>query len=89
MQVVNVFLCRSARESALAQNPLRNRLILFGLAVEIALILVIVYTTPGNRLFGTAPVALEVWLYVLPFAAAMLLFEELRKLAVCRASLHC
>jgi calcium-translocating P-type ATPase len=86
MQVVNVFLCRSERGSILATSPLGNRLILLGLAAEIGLILLIDYTSPGNRLFGTAPIAPDVWLHVLPFAAAMLLLEELRKLIVRRTS---
>jgi hypothetical protein len=46
---------------------------------EVGLILFIVYTAWGNRLFGTAPIAGEVWLFVLPFALGMLLLEELRK----------
>ena len=47
--------------------------------MELALILAIVYTAPGNAVFGTAPIALEVWLFMLPFAAAMLALEEGRK----------
>jgi sodium/potassium-transporting ATPase subunit alpha len=79
MQVVNVFLCRSERASALTRGLLLNRLILAGIAVEIALILVIDYTPWGNSLFGTAPIPLQAWLYVVPFALAMLLCEEFRK----------
>jgi len=79
MQVVNIFLCRSERGSAFARGFLRNRLILPGIAVEIALILLIDYTPWGNRLIGTAPISLNVWLSVVPFALAMLALEELRK----------
>ncbi len=79
MQVVNVFLCRSEHASAFAASRGRNRLILLGLAAEIGLILVIDYTGFGNHWFGTAPIAASVWLFVLPFAVAMLLAEELRK----------
>jgi magnesium-transporting ATPase (P-type) len=79
MQVVNVYLCRSERASVFAASFIGNRLILLGLAVEIALILAIDYTTWGNRWFGTAPIPLSVWLFVLPFAAAMLALEEGRK----------
>ena len=79
MQIVNVFLCRSPTASIFSLGPFGNRLILGGVLVEIAIILLIVYTGPGNALFGTAPVGAEVWLFVLPFALAMLLFEEGRK----------
>ena len=61
-----------------------NPLILWGIAVELALILAIVYTPAGNAIFGTAPVAAAVWGLVLPFACAMLLLEEGRKLVVRR-----
>ncbi len=83
-QVVNVFLCRSERESVLARRLFDNPLILVGIAVEIGLIMLIVYTGAGNAVFGTAPLAWETWLMVLPFAAAMLLAEELRKWIVRR-----
>lgn len=52
---------------------------MWGVACELALALAIVYTPLGNRLFGTAPLAPEAWLFMLPFAAAMLLLEEARK----------
>ena len=79
MQVVNVFLCRSRRESAFRFSLLSNPLILVGLAVELTLILLIDYTPWGNAVFGTAPIPLAAWLFMLPFALAMLLLEEARK----------
>jgi len=78
-QVVNVFLCRHPRESAFAFGLLSNPLILWGIAIEIALILSIAYTSWGNVVFGTAPIGPEAWLFMLPFAAAMLALEEGRK----------
>src|SRR5512144_3384014 len=42
-QVVNVFLCRSERETVFRESPFSNRMILWGVATEIVLILVIVY----------------------------------------------
>ena len=84
MQVVNVFLCRSERGSTFTRGIFFNRLILAGIAVETALILFIDYTSWGNSLFGTTPISIDVWLYVVPFALAMLLLEELRKALVRR-----
>jgi calcium-translocating P-type ATPase len=79
MQVVNVHLCR-ARWTSLFSMPLfGNRLITAGIVTEIVLILVIVYTPAGHALFGTAPIAWSVWLFVVPFAIGMLLLEEARK----------
>jgi magnesium-transporting ATPase (P-type) len=78
MQVVNVFLCRDPRASAFGARPV-NSLIYAGIAFELALILAIIYTWPGNALVGTAPIGIETWLFILPFAGAMLLLEEGRK----------
>jgi len=33
----------------------------------------------GNALFGTAPLAVHVWWFMLPFPLAMLALEELRR----------
>jgi calcium-translocating P-type ATPase len=79
-QVVNVFLCRDPLRSAFSPGLASNPFILWGIAFELALLAAIVYTPWGQALFGTAALPLEVWLYVLPFAAAMLALEEGRKL---------
>jgi len=79
-QVVNVFLCRDPRASTFSDGLLGNRLILLGVAVEIALLLAIVYTPWGQLIFGTAALPIDAWLFMLPFAAAMLLLEEARKI---------
>ncbi len=80
MQVVNVFLCRDPARSAFPFGFVSNPLILWGIAFELALIAAIVYTPWGQALFGTAALPPEVWVYVLPFALAMLALEEARKL---------
>ncbi|HET9359693.1 MAG TPA: cation-transporting P-type ATPase [Vicinamibacterales bacterium] len=82
MQVVNVHLCRSRRTSIVSRPLFGNVLITAGIVAEVALILAIDYTAPGNSIFGTAPVGYEVWLVVLPLAAAMLILEEIRKASV-------
>jgi calcium-translocating P-type ATPase len=79
MQIANVFLCRSDRRSAFAFGLFSNKLIVAGIAAEIALILLIDYTPWGNALFGTAPIPFAVWLFIIPFAFGMLALEELRK----------
>ncbi|MEA3187573.1 MAG: sodium/potassium-transporting ATPase subunit alpha [Chthoniobacter sp.] len=79
MQIANVFLCRSDRQALFARGLFSNKLILAGIATEIALILLIDYTPWGNALFGTAPIPLAVWFFIIPFALGMLALEELRK----------
>jgi len=84
MQVVNVFLCRSERKSVFSPGGLNNPFLLGGVAAEIGLLLLIDYTSWGNRIFGTAPLAKEVWLFMVPFAVGMLALEEFRKWRVRR-----
>jgi magnesium-transporting ATPase (P-type) len=79
MQVVNVFLCRSDWGSAFAFGLRSNPLLLWGIALELLLILAIDYTPWGNVLFGTAPIPAGVWLFAVPFALGMLVLEEGRK----------
>jgi sodium/potassium-transporting ATPase subunit alpha len=61
-----------------------NPLITAGILAELALVAAIDYTKLGNATFGTAPIGYRVWLSVLPFAVAMLAFEEARKAVVRR-----
>ena len=79
MQIVNVFLCRSATRSVFSIGLLGNALIIFGMASEIAVVLLINYSPWGNALLGTAPVGVGVWVFIIPFAAGMFILEELRK----------
>ncbi len=79
LQMVNVFLCRSARRSVFAMRWLDNRLIVGGVGFAALSILFIVYSPWGNALFGTAPLDRGVWLFILPFAVLLLALEEARK----------
>ena len=84
MQIVNVFLCRSATRSVFSTGLGGNPLILFGVLSEVAILLLLNYTSWGNSLLGTAPIGWGVWALFLPFGAGMLILEELRK-ALARA----
>jgi calcium-translocating P-type ATPase len=78
-QVVNVFLCRSERDSVATTGLGGNPLLLAGVALEVLALAAFVYTPWGNAILGTAPLAPAVWAFLFPFAAAMLALEELRK----------
>ncbi len=79
MQIVNVFLCRRTTRSVVSIGLLGNPLIMWGVTLEITLIVLIDYTSWGNLIFGTAPIAAKVWLFVIPFGVVLLVTEELRK----------
>jgi sodium/potassium-transporting ATPase subunit alpha len=79
MQIANVYLCRSTSRSLLATGLFGNRLIVWGVILEVTMVLLIDYTPWGNELLNTAPVAAAVWLFIVPFAAGLVVLEELRK----------
>lgn len=83
-QVINVFLCRHPRQTAMRLGQKTNPLLFWGIALELGLILGIVYTPWGQEAFGTAALAPQVWLYVIPLVLGMGLAEETRKWAVRR-----
>ncbi len=84
MQIGNVFACRSSRESIFRLGFFSNRLIIIGIAVEVLLSIFIVYHPFGNKIFGTAPLGLDVWLILIPFSIVLLAAEELRKFYIRR-----
>jgi calcium-translocating P-type ATPase len=79
MQIANVFVCRSATRSVRSTGVLGNPLIAWGVVLEIVLIVLIAYTPWGNALVGTTPIPPRVWVFVIPFAAALVLIDEARK----------
>ncbi|MEW6215363.1 MAG: cation-transporting P-type ATPase, partial [Nitrospirota bacterium] len=82
MQIGNVFACRSSRESIFRLGFFSNKLITIGIVVEVILSAFIIYHPFGNKIFGTAPLSLNVWLILIPFSAGLLAAEEIRKLYV-------
>ncbi len=78
-QIGNVFACRSEKESVFSVGFFKNRLVLFGMLVEIALILFLTYMPFMQKVFGLAPLGLREWLFLLFFPVIMLLMEEGRK----------
>jgi len=66
----------------LTENPL----LLLGLAVELGLLLLIVYTPPGNRIFATQAFDSGVWVVLVFLALSFGALEELRKYFVRRGS---
>jgi sodium/potassium-transporting ATPase subunit alpha len=84
-QVANVFTCRSAIISLTTLGFFSNPLVLFGVAIELALAGLIIYTPLGNAIFGCAPVGINVWLLLIPFALLLLAADETRKYFVRQA----
>lgn len=84
-QLANVFTCRSPNLSLFAMGIFSNRLVLVGIAIELMLAGLVIYTPLGNTLFGCLPVDAKVWLLLLPFGLLLLVADELRKVFVRRS----
>ena len=86
-QLANVFTCRSPSISITTLGLFSNPLVLVGIATELALAGIIIYTPVGNAIFGCAPVSADVWLMLVPFALLLLVADETRKFFVRRTYL--
>ena len=78
-QIANVLICRTRRQSILSAGIFSNKLIMAGIAVELALVAAISHAPFLQPFFGTAPIG---WFEIslgLPFAAMILLADEFRR----------
>jgi Ca2+-transporting ATPase len=87
-QIGDLFAQRTARASAFRIAWFKNRLIWIGIATELVLILLIVYTPFLNTFIGTAPFPLANWLFLFAWMPALLLVDEVRKFLVRHSSPH-
>ncbi len=78
-QIVNVFVCRHPLAPAWSFGLRSNPLLLAGLGVELLLLMLIVYSVPGQWLFATAPFDAALWWLIAPLALLPGLAEEGRK----------
>ena len=78
-QIGNVFACRAEKESVFNVGFFKNKLVLFGILTEIALILFLTYTSFMQNIFGLAPLGWREWGFLLVFPVIVLLMEEGRK----------
>jgi magnesium-transporting ATPase (P-type) len=81
-QVGNVFACRTERESIFRTGLFANRLVLWGIATELIVTALLIYTPFLQKLFGLAPLGIREWAFLLAFAPLLLLLEEGRKWVV-------
>jgi Ca2+-transporting ATPase len=87
-QIGDLFAQRTERASTFRIAWFKNRLIWIGIATELVLIFLIVYTPLLNVFIGTAPFPLKNWLFLFAWMPALLLVDEVRKFLVRRTSAH-
>jgi magnesium-transporting ATPase (P-type) len=80
-QVGAAFACRSSHQSSWRLGFASNRWLLIGIAVEVALLLLLIYALPLQSVFGLAPLGIEHWLLLAAFGPLLLVCEEGRKAA--------
>ncbi len=78
-QIGNVFNCRTERTSVFKKGLFTNRMILWGIAAELAIVAVWVYVPGMHALFNTAPLGWREWLFLIAIPPVMLSVDELRK----------
>lgn len=83
-QIGNVFACRTETESVFKVGLLTNRLILWGILLELLIISVLIYVPFLQGIFNLAPIGLREWGFLFAFAPLLLLMEEGRKWLVRR-----
>jgi magnesium-transporting ATPase (P-type) len=87
-QVGAVMAWRTNRESVRAVGLLSNRIILAGIAVEIALVALLAYTPGLDEVFHTSDLSGWEWLFLMVWPPVVLGAEELRKAVLRRRSAH-
>lgn len=78
-QVGNAFACRSAKTSSLRLPLLGNRLLLAGVASQIAILVAVVYARPLAHVFDFAGLGWREWLFLLAILPVLPLADEGRK----------
>ncbi len=78
-QIGNLFAQRSEQSSIFRTGFGGNRLIWLGIAVELLLIVALVYLPPLQQIFETAAFAPHYWLILLALAPLLLIADECRK----------
>ena len=83
-QVGAVFCCRTQTESVFSISPFNNRLIIGGVAFEIALLAALMYVPALRSVFDTAPLPPQAILYAITCIPVIILLDEMRKLLLRR-----
>ena len=78
-QIANGLSCRSTTESLFTIGWWNNRYYWGGVAVELALLVLLIFFTPLSKLFGTASFDPIYWWAVLAVMGIVLIAEEVRK----------
>jgi magnesium-transporting ATPase (P-type) len=85
-QVGTAFASRTERASLWSVGIFSNRLLLWGIAFELAFAAAVIYLHPLQEIFGTAGLGIDALLFVLPFPFIVWGADELRRYLIRRRS---
>ena len=78
-QIGAVMGCRTDRASIFRIGFFTNHLVLWGIAVELTLLGILIYVPFMQPIFNTAPIGLREWAYLFAWTPVIFLLDELRK----------
>lgn len=78
-QVGAVMGCRTDSTSVFRIGLFTNRLILWGILVELTLLAILIYTPFIQPIFNTAPIGLREWFFLFAWIPVIFFLDELRK----------
>ncbi len=79
-QIFDLLSCRTKRQSVFNKNFFTNKLVFIGIALEIVLLIIIIYVPFFQKVFGTHPFNLKYLPLMFLMGSTILIIEEVRKL---------
>ncbi|XHH10093.1 MAG: cation-translocating P-type ATPase [Candidatus Bathyarchaeia archaeon] len=79
-QAGNVLASRTSKQSIFKTSIRTNKWIVVGIAAQLAILTLLVYVPLMNEFFGTIPLNLTDWAYLISLAVIVVIAEEIRKL---------
>lgn len=87
-QIGNLFTQRSEKESIFKISFFNNKMIWVGIATELAVISLIVYTPFMNHFIGTGPFPVHYWLFLFAWIPSLIVVDEFVKIFKRRAEIR-
>ncbi len=79
-QAGNVLASRTSKQSIFKTSIRTNKWIVVGIAAQLAILALLIYVPVMNGFFGTTPLNLTDWAYLISLAVIVVFAEEIRKL---------
>jgi potassium/sodium efflux P-type ATPase len=79
-QAGNVLASRTSKQSIFKTSIRTNKWIVVGIAAQLAILALLIYVPVMNGFFGTTPLGLTDWAYLISLAVVVVFAEEIRKL---------